>query len=78
MLNIVVIHYSGFTAIDFFAVVRRHTGHHIRTHPYKSHTPTSSGDSAIPKVYSDGCCYGNGKKHSRAGVGVYWGEGHTQ
>ncbi|XP_046851225.1 ribonuclease H1-like isoform X2 [Xenia sp. Carnegie-2017] len=25
-------------------------------------------------VYSDGCCFGNGRQTARAGIGVYWGE----
>ncbi len=26
-------------------------------------------------VYSDGCCFSNGKRGAKAGVGVYWGDG---
>ncbi|CAD5217358.1 unnamed protein product [Bursaphelenchus xylophilus] len=29
-----------------------------------------------PTVWTDGACRGNGKKHARAGWGVYWDDGH--
>lgn len=25
-------------------------------------------------VYSDGCCFSNGRWKARAGIGVYWGD----
>ena len=31
-----------------------------------------------PVVFSDGCCYGNGRRNAKAGVGVYWGVDHPQ
>ncbi|XP_028406199.1 ribonuclease H1-like, partial [Dendronephthya gigantea] len=31
-------------------------------------------DSDRVVVYSDGCCFENGKALARAGIGVYWGE----
>ena len=46
-------------------------GHQDRMHPYR-HYSSSSHDR--PVVYSDGCCYGNGRQSASAGVGVYWGE----
>ncbi|KAM7174099.1 ribonuclease H1 isoform 1-T1 [Macrochelys suwanniensis] len=33
------------------------------------------GDSVV--VYTDGCCSSNGRRKARAGVGVYWGPGHS-
>ena len=26
-------------------------------------------------VYSDGCCFNNGRHGAKAGIGVYWGDG---
>ncbi|XP_041419910.1 ribonuclease H1 S homeolog isoform X2 [Xenopus laevis] len=37
-------------------------------------TFTYMGDAAV--VYTDGCCSGNGRVKARAGIGVYWGQGH--
>ena len=31
-----------------------------------------------PIVYTDGCCTKNGRQGARAGVGVYWGPGHSK
>ena len=28
------------------------------------------------EVYTDGACPNNGKSEARAGVGVWWGDGH--
>ncbi|XP_072107265.1 ribonuclease H1 [Mobula birostris] len=39
------------------------------------HKFTYMGDAVA--VYTDGCCTSNGKKHPRAGIGVYWGPGHS-
>ncbi|XP_059837969.1 ribonuclease H1 [Hypanus sabinus] len=39
------------------------------------HKFTYMGDAVA--VYTDGCCTSNGKKQSRAGIGVYWGPGHS-
>uniref|UniRef100_V9KXM5 Ribonuclease H1 n=1 Tax=Callorhinchus milii TaxID=7868 RepID=V9KXM5_CALMI len=35
---------------------------------------TYMGDAVV--VYTDGCCTCNGRKRSRAGIGVYWGYAH--
>ncbi|XP_078397803.1 ribonuclease H1 isoform X2 [Cetorhinus maximus] len=35
----------------------------------------STGDAVA--VYTDGCCSGNGRKRAQAGIGVYWGPGHS-
>ncbi|XP_028907228.1 ribonuclease H1 isoform X1 [Ornithorhynchus anatinus] len=32
------------------------------------------GESAV--VYTDGCCWSNGRRRARAGIGIYWGPGH--
>ncbi|XP_078069325.1 ribonuclease H1 [Mustelus asterias] len=36
---------------------------------------TYMGDAVA--VYTDGCCTGNGQKRAKAGIGVYWGPGHS-
>uniref|UniRef100_UPI00398F4FDD ribonuclease H1 isoform X2 n=1 Tax=Pristiophorus japonicus TaxID=55135 RepID=UPI00398F4FDD len=36
---------------------------------------TYMGDAVA--VYTDGCCHGNGQNRARAGIGVYWGPGHS-
>ncbi|XP_067878318.1 ribonuclease H1 [Heterodontus francisci] len=36
---------------------------------------TYMGDAVA--VYTDGCCSGNGRKRAQAGIGVYWGPGHS-
>ncbi|XP_048387391.1 ribonuclease H1 isoform X1 [Stegostoma tigrinum] len=36
---------------------------------------TYMGDAVA--VYTDGCCSGNGRNRARAGIGVYWGPGHS-
>ncbi|XP_055491233.1 ribonuclease H1 [Leucoraja erinacea] len=36
---------------------------------------TYMGDAVA--VYTDGCCAGNGRKGAQAGIGVYWGPGHS-
>ncbi|XP_078255340.1 ribonuclease H1 isoform X2 [Rhinoraja longicauda] len=36
---------------------------------------THMGDAVA--VYTDGCCAGNGRKGAQAGIGVYWGPGHS-
>ncbi|XP_067840313.1 ribonuclease H1 isoform X2 [Heptranchias perlo] len=36
---------------------------------------TYMGDAVV--VYTDGCCSGNGQSRARAGIGVYWGFGHS-
>ncbi|XP_038656265.1 ribonuclease H1 [Scyliorhinus canicula] len=36
---------------------------------------TYMGDAVA--VYTDGCCSGNGQNRARAGIGVYWGPGHS-
>lgn len=33
-------------------------------------------DDGFVQVYTDGACSSNGKNGARAGLGVYWGEGH--
>ena len=44
-----------------------------------SHSRSQEGYSnSIPVVYSDGCCYGNGKRGAEGGVGVFWGEDSPQ
>lgn len=45
-----------------------------RRHGCSGSTATSSS-AAAPVVYSDGCCYNNGRRGASAGVGVYWGNG---
>ena len=37
-----------------------------------SSTLSSSADR--PVVYSDGCCFNNGRPNAQAGIGVYWGD----
>ncbi|XP_042189653.1 ribonuclease H1 isoform X2 [Callorhinchus milii] len=39
-----------------------------------SNSSKSTGDAVV--VYTDGCCTCNGRKRSRAGIGVYWGYAH--
>jgi len=40
-------------------------------------TDTNSNDQDEYKVvYSDGCCFANGRSKARAGYGVYWDENH--
>ncbi|XP_051880333.1 ribonuclease H1 [Pristis pectinata] len=36
---------------------------------------TYMGDAVA--VYTDGCCSSNGRKQAQAGIGVYWGPGHS-
>ncbi|GCC30631.1 hypothetical protein chiPu_0009083 [Chiloscyllium punctatum] len=36
---------------------------------------TYMGDAVA--VYTDGCCSSNGRKRAQAGIGVYWGPGHS-
>ncbi|XP_069742301.1 ribonuclease H1 [Narcine bancroftii] len=36
---------------------------------------TYMGDAVA--VYTDGCCASNGRKGAQAGIGVYWGPGHS-
>ncbi|XP_074636556.1 ribonuclease H1-like [Acropora palmata] len=60
---------------------------------YKHHKPSTSDTSSSswlpslddnilhvdqPIVYTDGCCTKNGRQGARAGVGVYWGPGHSK
>lgn len=34
-------------------------------------------DEGYVQVYTDGACSANGRSGARAGIGVYWGEGHS-
>lgn len=45
---------------------------------YTKRPKTCSIDEEMdrPVVFSDGCCYGNGRRNAKAGVGVYWGVDH--
>lgn len=35
----------------------------------------SHATSSTPVVYCDGCCYSNGKRGAKGGIGVFWGDG---
>nr|XP_002128178.1 ribonuclease H1-like isoform X1 [Ciona intestinalis] len=39
-------------------------------------TNADSSDGSCPVVYTDGACSKNGRKGSRAGYGVWWGDDH--
>lgn len=36
-----------------------------------------ANEQECPVVYSDGCCFNNGRAGARAGIGVYWGHNST-
>lgn len=38
----------------------------------------TANEQECPTVYSDGCCFNNGKAGARAGIGVYWGHNSPQ
>ncbi len=37
----------------------------------------STPSCSTPVVYSDGCCFGNGRKNAKAGIGVFWGSDNS-
>uniref|UniRef100_H2Y3W3 ribonuclease H n=1 Tax=Ciona savignyi TaxID=51511 RepID=H2Y3W3_CIOSA len=37
---------------------------------------SDANESSCPVIYTDGACSKNGKKGSKAGYGVWWGDGH--
>ena len=44
-------------------------GKHCHALPYTDDDP----DRVV--VYSDGCCFNNGKHGAKGGIGVFWGDG---
>uniref|UniRef100_A0A2K5Y058 Ribonuclease H1 n=1 Tax=Mandrillus leucophaeus TaxID=9568 RepID=A0A2K5Y058_MANLE len=42
--------------------------------PVSRDTFSYMGDFVV--IYTDGCCYSNGRRRQRAGIRVYWGPGH--
>ncbi|PAA58718.1 hypothetical protein BOX15_Mlig024557g4, partial [Macrostomum lignano] len=57
--------------------------HQQQPYPHQSHQGTKRKRSPTPPpanppliVYTDGACHSNGRDNSRAGIGVYFGDGH--
>jgi hypothetical protein len=36
---------------------------------------TTDYDPDRDVVYTDGCCFSNGRRGAKGGIGVYWGDG---
>ena len=56
-------------------------GYCIKTmavHAASSHGGGAANEQKCPVVYSDGCCFNNGRASARAGIGVFWGHGSPQ
>lgn len=47
----------------------------LKTHRSNKNTFIEDSDGFV-EVYTDGACSGNGRQGARAGLGVYWGDGH--
>lgn len=43
-----------------------------------SSSVNATSTTSRPVVYTDGCCTKNGRYGARAGIGVYWGPGHSE